>query len=496
MKLVVQDMNIATGGTPVVILSKHDAHTLDLHPLDRLMVSFSGRSTTAVLDIAEKEGMVNHGRIGLFEEVLKILHVKSGEYIEVSLAPKPNSVLYIRQKLDGKTLAYPELKSIMQDVVHDKLSEIEIASYVTANYTRGMSLQEIRDLTHAMTDTGKSINFHKKKLVDLHCIGGVPGNRTTLIVVPILVAAGLFVPKTASRAITSPAGTADTMEVLAPVSFSQKKLQHILNKSGGFIVWGGAMNLAPADEKIIRVEYPLSIDAEGQMLASIMAKKTSVGATHVLIDIPVGNGSKVPDFANASRLKSLFTTLGSQLGMKVKVMLSDGSEPIGNGIGPCLEAKDCLQVLEGEETPNDLRGKSLEMAASLLEFTGTAKTGKGRLLAERLLNSGKAWEAMQKIIQAQRGKHPTHTRILQSRFSGDVIAARSGTISHVENSAITKVARLAGAPVDKKAGVYLHSHKGNIIRRGDTLLTVYSESEEKLAFAKEFLKTTKCMLIK
>ncbi|MDO8661004.1 MAG: AMP phosphorylase, partial [Candidatus Woesearchaeota archaeon] len=449
-----------------------------------------------VLDIAEKEGIVSRGKIGLFEEVLKTLRVRAGEHIEVSLAPKPNSVLYIRQKLDGKTLAYPALKNIMQDIVNDKLSEIELTSYVTANYTRGMSLQETYDLTRAMTDTGQSINFHKKQLVDLHCIGGVPGNRTTLIVVPILVAAGLFVPKTASRAITSPAGTADTMEVLAPVSFSQEKLQRILNKAGGFIVWGGAMNLAPADEKIIRVEYPLSIDAEGQMLASIMAKKASVGATHVLIDIPIGIGSKVPDFSNASRLRSLFSILGSRLGMQVKVMLSDGSEPIGNGIGPCLEAKDCLRVLEGEDSPNDLRGKSLELAAILLEFTRTAKKGKGRLMAERLLNSGKAWEVMQKIIRAQGGKRSTHTRIPLSHFSGEVIAPKSGIISHVENSAIAKIARLAGAPSDKTAGVYLHAHKGNNIHRGDILLTVYSESEEKLAFAKEFLRTTKCMLIK
>ncbi len=495
MKLVAQDMHIATGGTPVILVSKHEARVWDLHPLDRLLVRSGRHSTIAVLDVAEKEGMVRKGSVGLFQEVIDSLRVRHGEFVDVELAEKPESVSFIRRKLEGKSLGYPELKSIMQDIVKDKLSEIEITSYVAANYTRGMNLQETCDLTRAMTDTGDVINFHEKQLVDIHCIGGVPGNRTTLIVVPILVAAGLIVPKTASRAITSPAGTADAMEVLAQVSFSREKLQRVLKSAGGFIVWGGAMNLAPADEKIIRVEYPLSIDAEGQMLASIMAKKASVGATHVLIDIPLGNGAKVRDFANATRLKSLFSTLGSRLGMQVKVMLSDGTEPIGNGIGPSLEATDCLRILEGEEQPSDLRGKSVVMAGKALEFAGKAKTGKGRSMAERLLQSGEAWQSMQRIIHAQGGKRTTHTRIGLAHFSGEVVSPSSGAVKHIENSVIAKLARLAGAPVDKTAGVLLHAHKGNLVGRGDTLLTVFSESQEKLEFAKNFLKKNKAVWV-
>jgi len=293
MKLIVKDMDIATGGVHVVILNQNDAALLDLHHMDRLLVKKGSKSTTAVLDIAESEKAVPQGKIGLFEEVLASLHAKQNDRVTISLEKKPESVGLIRKKMDGHELNYDEMLQIVQDITNDKLTYIELTSFVTASYTRGMSLNEVAHLTKAMMRTGSMLKLEKHPscpIVDLHSIGGVPGNRTTMIVVPIVAAAGLFFPKTSSRAITSPSGTADTMEVLCDVTIPLPKLKKILMRVGGFIVWGGAINLAPADDKIIRVEYPLEIDAEGQMLASIMAKKASVSATHVLIEIPVVEG--------------------------------------------------------------------------------------------------------------------------------------------------------------------------------------------------------------
>jgi len=224
MELKVKDMDIATGDVQVVILNKKDAHELDLHHMDRLVLKKNSRRTVAILDIAESKKAVPPGHIGLFEEVLDALHAKNGDKVNVDIAEKPESVTYIRKKLDGKRLTPKEIKIIVEDIVNNRLTDVELTSFVTAGYTRGMSMKEIVALTKAMAETGETLKFNKYPVVDIHSIGGVPGNRTTMIVVPILVAAGCIVPKTSSRAITSPAGTADTMEVLAPVSMSINKL--------------------------------------------------------------------------------------------------------------------------------------------------------------------------------------------------------------------------------------------------------------------------------
>ena len=393
MKFIVKDVDIATGGVPVVIINQKDAALLDLHHSDRVLLKKGRKNAIAIVDIAESEKAVPVGMAGLFEEALDALEAVDKDEIELSLEKKPESVFLIRKKMDGKNLTPEEISQITKDIVENKLTDVELAGYITANYIRGMSNQEISALTKAMISTGSVLKLDNKQVVDLHCIGGVPGNRTTIIIVPILAAAGLIVPKTSSRAITSPAGTADTMEVLCNVSLPLPKLKEILKKVGAFIIWGGAVNLAPADDRIIKVEYPLSIDAEGEMLASIMAKKLSVSTTHLLMDIPVGKGAKVEDLERALHLKHHFEALSKELRIEIMTIMTDGTQPIGNGIGPNLEAKDCLWVLKNDSRgPKDLREKSLQMAADIFEFVGRTKRGEGLGLATRLLDDGGAYK--------------------------------------------------------------------------------------------------------
>ena len=318
-----------------------------------------------------------------------------------------------------------------------------------------------------------------------------------MIVVPILVAAGCIVPKTSSRAITSPSGTADTMEILCPVSLPITKLKKIINEVGGFIIWGGAVNLAPADDKIIRIEHPLSIDAEGQMLASIMAKKASVGATHLLMEIPIGKGSKVANRKQAKHLSRHFGELGTALGIKIKTLITDGSQPIGRGIGPILEAKDVIWALKCNEcAPQDLVKKSVWMAGILLEFAGKARKGNGQHVAERLLRTGAAFGAMQRIVEAQGGKIPDIETLKPARETYTLIAEKSGKIPHVPIPIVAKVARLAGAPIDTDAGIYLHKTCGEKVTKGDPILTIYARSKHKLKYAKKMLKTMGGITIK
>ncbi len=494
MKLKVKDLEISTGATPVVTLNNCDAKLLDLYPLDRILVKKNSRKMVAVLDIAESEKAVPHGTMGFFEEALNKLGVKSHDVVEVSLAKKPESIDYIKKKLSGKELNYDESLQIINDIVDDKLTQIEMTAYVLANYANGMTQKEIVDLTKAMSATGSRLNLDRTKgpIVDLHSIGGVPGNRTTLIIIPIVVAAGLRIPKTSSRAITSPAGTADTMEVLCSVSATVPKLKRIINKVGGFIMWGGAVNLSPADDKIIKIESPLSIDAEGQMLASIMSKKYSVGSTHLLMEIPIGEGTKIKTVKHAKKLEKYFKLLGKELGINVEIIIEDGTQPVGRGIGPALEARDCLWVLKNDKRGSSyLRYKSLKYAGRIFEMCGKASKGKGFAMAEKILESGKAYKKMVEIINAQGGEIIVDPdKVPLGEHQHDCVAQKDGVIKELDNFAVAHICRILGCPRDKQAGIYLHKHENARIKKGDLLFTLYSESEQKLRFAVDELKRT------
>lgn len=484
MRFVVKDMDIATGDTPIVILNEKDANDLDLHHMDRVVVKRGRRELVAALDIAESSKAVPPGKIGFFEEALDGLGVVHKDTVTLKFAEKPESVSWIRKKMDGKELSEKEMFEIMQDIAQNKLTAIELTSFVVSLYVQGMSDREVLCMSKGLAKSGETIEFKDRPIVDFHCIGGVPGNRTTMIVAPILVAAGLKVPKTSSRAITSPAGTADTMEVLCSVTLSAQRLKKLVNEVGGVIAWGGGVNLAPADDQMIRIEHPLHINAEGEMLASIMAKKFNVGATHVLIDIPVGNETKVPDREQARRLSRKFVKLGKDLGMKVKTIITDGSEPVGNGIGPVLEARDCLCVLKNDErAPKDLLRRSVKMAGTILEFAGKANKGQGNGMATRLLRTGAAYGAMVRMIEAQDGKEIQPDELKLAPQQRVVKAYTSGVVAEVNNAHMAKVARLAGAPIQKQAGVFLEVHKGSRVKKGDALFVVHARSKRKIKYA-------------
>ncbi len=487
MKFKVKDMDIATGGILVVILNNGDARRLDLHSGDRILVKDHGKEVTCILDISESRKAVPEGRIGLFEEVLDRLKVKDGSLITIGFTGKPESVKYIRDKLHGKHLSNQELYHIIDDITHDRLTVIEKTYFVAGSFTNGLSNEEIVGLAKAMVETGKKLKFGRVTC-DKHSIGGVPGNRTTMIVVPIAAAAGLTVPKTSSRAITSPAGTADTMECLAKVELTEKKIREVVKKTGACIVHGGAMNLAPADDKIIEVEHPLSIDAEGQLLASVMAKKYSVSANHVLTDIPMGKGTKAGTWKEAKHLKKMFQLIGRKLGMDVKVIITDGSQPVGNGIGPLLEAEDVMSVLRNDpRAPEDLKEKSLMMAGRLLEMAGKCRRGGGAKVAREILESGRALRKMNQIIDAQ-GRQK---KLKLGEFRHPVRCQKTGRVKEIDNEVIAKAARIAGAPDDKGSGLYLEKKVDDLAMKGEVLYTVYAESDFKLGLVKEFLRKGK-----
>ena len=494
MKLKVKDIDISSGGPLIAVLNHKDAAMLDLHVMDRIKIRKGRKIETAVVDIAQNGNIIRKGSIGVFDEVVSSLRLKGNELVDIMAARKPLSISFIRKKLDGQKLSKKEIDQIVWDIVHNKLSAVELAYFVAACYTHVMNSQETIWLTNAMVEHGETLKLKKYPVVDKHCIGGIPGNRTTLVIVPIIAAAGYFMPKTSSRSITSPAGTADTMEVLANVTFPIKTMKKIVLKTHGCIVWGGALNLAPADDKIIAVERPLEIDAESQLLASIMAKKHSVSSTHILIDVPTGKDAKVKNEFEARRLKKEFELIGRKLKKHIKVIITDGNQPIGNGIGPALEARDVIWLLKRDpRRPIDLEKKCLMMCAEIFRLVGAKD---GYKMAREILESGKAYAKMIEIIKAQGGKETAAEDIRIGKFSYDYNSSRKGTVKDIDNISISRIARIAGAPHDKGAGLYLYKHIGDKVKKGENLFTIYSENKNELKFAAEFAKENDGFLVR
>ncbi|MBU2523522.1 MAG: thymidine phosphorylase family protein [Nanoarchaeota archaeon] len=479
-------------GRPVAIMNSKTAKRLSIFVGERIRIK-DHKEITAIVDLAQ--GVLKENEIALSKEIFDEMGISEGYAVEVNAAPRPKSAEHILEKLDGKELDYESLYEISEDIVHNALTESEIAYFISGMYFYGMTEKETVSFTKAMVATGKSINI--KNAVDKHSIGGIAGNRTTPIVISICASTGLIMPKTSSRAITSAAGTADVMECFTKVDFNSSEIKKIVNKVGACLVWGGALNLAPADDKIIQVERILGLDPEVQLLASILSKKISIGAKKVLIDIPYGKSAKV-DKKKAIELSQKFRKIGNLLGIKVKTMLSDGSQPIGNGIGPALEARDVYKILSrAEDKPLDLEKKSLIVAGNMLEMTGKARKGEGQKKALEILDSGKALKKFIEILEAQNGSIKNLAQnIFHENKSFTINAERSGIVREICNKRIASVAFSAGCPADKYAGIFLHIHNGFKVKKGDSLLTIYAETNEKLGFAKKTYFSLNPILIK
>jgi len=484
MKLRVKDVDLSTGGPLIAILNEEDSSKLDLHPLDRIRLTKGKKSVVTGINIA-KNHSIRPGEIGLFEEVLHKLNIGHNYLINIDIESRPASVRYIKRKLDGHRLSEKEINIIVKDVVDNELTEVELTYFVSGCYSKGLNLQEIIALTKAIAENGDQLKLDGKIIVDKHSSGGTPGNRTTMVVVPIVAAAGLTIPKTSSRAITSAAGTSDVMEVLAKVSFPVNEIKKIVKKTNACMVWSGTMGLASADDKFIKIEHPLRLDPTGILISSIMAKKKAVNATHVLIDIPWGIGAKIKTKKRALLLRKLFLKVGRKLGIKVDVMLSDGSQPIGNGIGPALEARDVLWILtNNEKGPKDLRDKSIYIAGKILKLAGKGD----EKVARKILDSGAAYEKMKEIIKAQEGDpNIKPEKIKIGSYSFDVEAKTNGIFNGYRSKALAKLARIAGAPASKESGVFLHHHKGERVRKGEKLFTIYSDNSRRLEYAIKLL---------
>jgi len=477
MRVKVKILDVETGRFMVVI-NEEDAKKAKLHPEDLIKIETAKRTIYGDVVISN---MVQPGEIGVTKDIMRAYSFSEGEMVNVVPAGTPESVRYVKKKMNGQKLKKVEIEAIVKDIVDRKLRDIEISSFVTSLEINGLDMDEIAWLTMAMAETGDMLDIDRKPIMDVHSIGGVPGNKTNVLVVPIVAAAGLTIPKTSSRAITSAAGTADVVEVLAPVTFSLDEIKRIVEKIGACLVWGGALNLAPADDLTIKAERALSIDPRGLMLASIMSKKYAMGSQYVLIDIPTGEGVKVETIEEARSLAKDFIELGKRLGQYVETAITYGGQPIGHTVGPALEAKEALETIMTGKGPGSLVEKATGLAGILLEMGGVAPAGMGKKMAKEILESGKAYEKLKEIIAEQGGDpniKPEDIPIGDKTYT--FVAQTSGYVTKIDNKAITTIARAAGAPEDKGAGILLHVKVGEKVREGDPLFTIHAESEVRL----------------
>ncbi len=481
MKLRVKILGLSAGDRPIAVLHNDTAKDLGIRSLDRIVVKHEDKKITAIVNTTEKT--VKKKEIGVFDKIIEEIGIAEGDRVNVNVSNFPSSIKHIKSKLDGRKLNDDQLLKIVEDVVNNKLSEIEISSFVTSLHKNPLDIDEIVGLSKAMVKTGKSMEIKNSYIVDKHSIGGVPGDKTSLLVVPIIAACGLTIPKTSSRAITSPAGTADRAEVLMPVDLGIEEMKIVVKKTGGCIVWGGSLDMAPADDIFIKIEYPLSIDP--LMMPSIMSKKKAVNAEYLIIDIPCGRGTKIKTIGDADILAKDFIEIGKKLGIRTECAITYGEQPIGYNIGSGLEAREALEVIMKKRKSPDLLDKAKRISSTLLDMTGK----NGGKIVDKVWSSDKVEKKFREIIFEQGGNPDIVPEDIEiGKYGLDVNADTNGTVQWINNHHLVSIARAAGTPKDIGAGIELYKKIGDKVEKGEKIFTIYSEKARKLKRARKQLE--------
>lgn len=480
-------MGITTSQYEPVVFMREDCSVCRSEGLlsrPAILVSIGGRQIVATLFHTSSDALAPD-ELGMSEAAWAMLGAQPNDSVTIRHPAPVASLGELRSRVYGNRLGENAFRSIITDIVAGRYNDVLLASFVTACSAFPLDLAETVALTRAMVASGDRLSWGSDLIVDKHSVGGLPGNRTTPIIVAIIAANGLVMPKTSSRAITSPAGTADTMETLAPVDLDLAAIRRVVEQENGCIVWGGSVRLSPADDIIIGVERVLDLDAVGQLVASILSKKVAAGSTHLVIDLPIGPSAKVRSAAAAEALSNALTSVAAEFGLCTRIMEGPGAEPIGRGIGPALEARDVLAVLTGVSPPEDLRRRAIQLAGAILELGGRVPEGQGEAQAELTLAKGHAWDKFQRICEAQGGMRVPPT----SSHRHTLTASRPGRISYLDNRKLAKLAKLAGAPVAKAAGVEMHVRLGDLVDHGSPFCTVHAENRGELEYALAFAES-------
>lgn len=496
------NLDVETGNELEILLNAEDALKEGINKGD--IVSFSFQNDVLLYVVVEvTDTLVNEGHVGVNEDIWSRYGIKQDGTITISIIDRPESLEYIKKKLLGSKLTAHELEVITQDISDRKIREVEIAYFMATFFNPGFDQEEVLATINGMAKAGDILDFKNIRengdmVVDKHSIGGVAAKGITPILVPIIASHGLVIPNTSTRAITTPAGTTDILEVIMPMTHTNEELYEIIKKTGAFMIWGGALRLSPADDVLISVERGLHVQSFQKLLVSIIAKKVSMGISHIVIDIPYGPGTKVEKPDDVEFLSSQFKLLFDKVGIKCDTYTRRVEGPDGYGIGPALEVRDILRVFERHpDRPTKLEETAVDMAGKLLELADKAPYGEGKRAALQKLDSGEAEKKFWEIAMAQGAtKTVKSDEIKLGGYTQEFKAEKGGVISVIDNKEIVKISRALGNPFIKEAGLYLHKTMGDSVEEGETILTMYATSSDRLDTGIEALNMEKLFIWK
>ncbi|MBO1325516.1 phosphonate metabolism protein/1,5-bisphosphokinase (PRPP-forming) PhnN [Acetobacter sp. TBRC 12305] len=462
---------VATGRGPVVFLP---GKATDAPPAHRLEIQAAGRSLCAQAMMCHDPSVVGAHEIGVSDDGFRFLGLPEATPVLIARAPAPPSRSLLQQRIAGHVLRESEYENLFRDIVNRRYSDAEVAALLVS-IIPNMSIEETARVARARASLVSPMTWPEKMVVDKHSLGGVPGSRITLVVVPIVAAYGLLIPKTSSRAITSASGTAEAMETVARVDLGMAEMEQVVARTGGCIAWNGRLMHSPLDDIVNDLTRPLNLETNRWSVASILSKKLIAGSTHVMIDIPYGPFAKVHDLDQATLLAELFEAVGDKMGLRVGAMPTDGSRPIGRGIGPALELRDARAVLaEDPAAPPDMREKALCFAAEIIAFDPNVPTiAAAHEIARDILRSGAALAKFEDIIHAQGPRVPA---VAPGPVRLPVRAGRAGVVRGINGWRIATLARRAGAPTDLSAGLDLHASVGDRVEADTVVFTLMGSS--------------------
>ena len=439
--------------------------------------------------------LVDIGEIWITKDVYKKYSLKEWDIISISATKtNPLSLQAIKKKLLGNKINEKEIKALMRDMTDGKISDVLSAYYAACSFTYSSDQEELYLTAKYSAEMWDMIKFDHDTAVK-YCIGWIPWNETTMIIVPILWSLWISSPKTFSKAITSPAATWECVEVLMDIEFSVDEMKKLVKKTWSCLAWWKVLKFAPANDKIIKVSYPLKTEAYSKIAVSIMAKIYAGWTKYCLIDLPVGEYWKIKDLKTAKRVKKHFEYIGKKLWMKMNVDITSADEPVGKWIGAVLQVREVLRILQNKKNISlDLKNKSIELAANLIELVWLAKWKKAKILAKKQIDSWEAWEYMKKLINIQNSLHKTnpnkkdasHLWSVDSEnlplwwFNHKFFAEKSGSIQKIDVELLKDVSKKLWAPVDKKAWFYLNKQVGDKVKKWELLFEVFSGDEDRL----------------
>ncbi len=485
----VVSFDIENGNGHIVMLNAEQADKYWIKNGDK--ISLIRKREEFVVDVALTDKYVQANEIWVTNDFLEEYPIMHGDTVLVSFVKNnPLSMQAIRKKLLWKRITDEEIDAIIEDIKDNKIHELVLAYYVATSFFYKSDMHELAYTTKATAYTGDMYRF-PGLVAGKYCIWWVSGNETTIIVIPILASLWITVPKTFSKAITSPAATGECVNVLMDIEFDKQQVIRLADKVWACLVWNEKLNLAPVNDRIIKVSSPLGMEPYARMISSIMAKNYAMWINHCLIDIPMWPTAKVVTMKDAKRVANRFKEIWEYLWIKMDVEITDGSQPIGRGIWACLQTREALRILQQYKIKSeDLEKKAIFLASKILVLCWKAATmEKAKKLVNEQLASWEARKKMQEIIKAQNWNPNIKSEDIQlGKFSHDIIAENDCVISNVDMKYLNTMVRWLWAPKEYQAWIYLNKKLWDKIKKWEIIYTMYSPSANKLNLVKEMQK--------